>query len=104
MAKSLEEMLSSVDPALLHPADAVRILVVASDVEQRAAALKTLVAGRAAEGGEWARGATARPRSGWPRRPALLTARPPAPSTPPTNSPSCRPLPTPCAGATCPNS
>jgi hypothetical protein len=55
MAKSLEEMLSSVDPALLHPADAVRILDVASDVEQRAAALKTLVAGRAAEGGEWAR-------------------------------------------------
>ena len=55
MVTSLEAMLSSLDPALLHPCDAVRVLNAAADVEQRAAALKTLVAGRAAQGGEWAR-------------------------------------------------
>jgi len=55
MTETLKGFLSSVDPALLHPADAVRVLNAATDVEQQAAALKTLVAGRAAEGGEWAR-------------------------------------------------
>src|SRR2546421_11936087 len=55
MVTSLEAMLSSVDPALLRPADAGRVLHAGTEVEQRAAALKTLVAGRAAEAGEWAR-------------------------------------------------
>jgi len=55
MVSDLGAMLGSVDPALLHPADAVRVLDAATDVEQRAASLKTLVAARAAEGGQWAR-------------------------------------------------
>jgi hypothetical protein len=55
MRESLDAMLSSVDPALLHPHDAVRVLDAATDVELRAGALKTLVAARAAEGGQWAR-------------------------------------------------
>src|SRR5947208_7958018 len=55
MVTTLEAMLSSVDPALLHPHDAVRVLHAAADVEQRAAAMKTLVAARAAEAGQWAR-------------------------------------------------
>src|SRR5436305_13667447 len=55
MSKGLDAMLTSLDPALLHPADAVKVLDAASAVEQRAGALKTLVAARAAEAGEWAR-------------------------------------------------
>src|SRR5205807_5329131 len=55
MVTGLEAMLSSLDPALLHPHDAVRVLHAAGDVEQRATAMKTLVAARAAEAGEWAR-------------------------------------------------
>src|SRR2546421_11170869 len=55
MAKGLDGMLSSLDPSLLHPTDAVRVLEAASAVEQRAASLKTLVAERAAEAGEWHR-------------------------------------------------
>ncbi|HEV3351980.1 MAG TPA: DUF222 domain-containing protein [Acidimicrobiales bacterium] len=55
MVKTLDEILSSIEPALLHPHDAVRVLEAASDVGRRADALATLVAARAAEGGEWAR-------------------------------------------------
>jgi uncharacterized protein DUF222 len=55
MTKTLDGFLASVDPALLHPNDAVRVLHEAADVEQRAASLKTMVAARAAEAGEWAR-------------------------------------------------
>jgi hypothetical protein len=55
MVKTLDELLTSVDPALLHPTHAVKLLDAASDVEVRAASLKTLLAGRAADAGEWAR-------------------------------------------------
>src|SRR5947209_1912253 len=55
MVKRLDGMLSSLDPALFHPSDAVKVLEAASAVEQRAGAIKTLVAARAAEAGEWAR-------------------------------------------------
>jgi uncharacterized protein DUF222 len=55
MVTDLDAMLSSLDPSLLHPNDAVQVLDAASEVEQRAASLKTLVAARAAEAGEWAR-------------------------------------------------
>ena len=53
MAKRLDGMLGSLDPALLAPRDAVAVLEAASAVEQRAAAVKTLVAARAAEAGAW---------------------------------------------------
>jgi hypothetical protein len=55
MVKTLDELLGTMDAALLHPNHAVRLLEAATDVEQRAVALKTLLAGRAAEAGEWAR-------------------------------------------------
>jgi hypothetical protein len=55
MVKTLDELLSSVDPALLHPNHAVKLLDAASDVELRAASLKTLLADRAADAGEWSR-------------------------------------------------
>jgi hypothetical protein len=55
MVKTLDELLTSVDPALLHPTHAVKLLEAASDVEVRAASLKTLLADRAADAGEWAR-------------------------------------------------
>src|SRR5947207_1066462 len=54
MAKEMDSMLSSLDPALLHPSDAVRVLEAANAVELRAASIKTLVAGRAAEAAAWA--------------------------------------------------
>src|SRR5947209_10974626 len=55
MTKTLEGFLGIVDPALLHPHDAVKILDAATALEQRAASLKTLVATRAADAGEWVR-------------------------------------------------
>ena len=54
MAKSLDGFLASVDPALLHAADAARLLKAASAVELRAASLKTLLAKRASESQLWA--------------------------------------------------
>jgi hypothetical protein len=54
MATRLDAMLSSFDPALLSSRDAVVVLEAASAVEQRAAAIKTLVAERAATAGTWA--------------------------------------------------
>jgi hypothetical protein len=53
MSRDLDAVLSSLDPSLLHPHDAVRVVDAAADVEQRAAAIKTLVASRAAEAGQW---------------------------------------------------
>src|SRR4051812_35316718 len=55
MTEGLDAMLSSLDPSLIHPTDAVALLDAATDVEQRAGAIKTLLAARAAEGGQWAR-------------------------------------------------
>jgi len=55
MAQGLDGLLSSVEPALLHPYDAVRALEAATAVETRAASLKTLVAARAADAQEWRR-------------------------------------------------
>ena len=52
---TLDQVLAELDPALLHPADAVRVLDVAEEIVRRGAAIKTLVAGRATEGSEWAR-------------------------------------------------
>jgi hypothetical protein len=54
MTKTLDRFLSSVDPALLHASDRARLLEAATRVEQRAASLKTLLAKRAADSGEWA--------------------------------------------------
>ena len=53
MTKTLDGLLASVDPALLHAADAVKLLEAATSVEQRAGALKTLLAKRAAEAHQW---------------------------------------------------
>lgn len=55
MTTDLDAILVSIDPALLHPRDALALLEAASAVEQRAAAIKTLVADRAADAGAWAR-------------------------------------------------
>src|SRR3954447_5735769 len=54
MSKGLDAILSSLDPALLHPTDALRVLDAATAVEQRAGAIKTMVAARAADAGQWA--------------------------------------------------
>ena len=54
MAKTLDGFLASVDPGLLHANDAARVLEAAAALEQRAASLKTLLAKRAAEAGQWA--------------------------------------------------
>src|SRR5947208_4672970 len=55
MAKGLEGLLcSAVDPALVHTTDALRIVEAANVIEQRAAAIKTLYAARAADAGQWA--------------------------------------------------
>ena len=55
MAKTLEGLLcSAVDPALVHTTDALRIVEAANVIEQRAAAIKTLYAARAADAGQWA--------------------------------------------------
>jgi len=54
MSRQLEEMLVSLDASLLRPVDALRVLDAATDIERRAAALKTLVASRAAQAGQWA--------------------------------------------------
>src|SRR5437868_3724886 len=54
MVKSLDAILSSLDPALLHTSDAVQVLDAATAVAQRADAIKALVASRAAEAGQWA--------------------------------------------------
>jgi hypothetical protein len=51
----LDGVLSSLDPSLLHPADAVKLLDAAVAIEARASAVKTLVADRAADAAEWAR-------------------------------------------------
>src|SRR5438874_3696886 len=45
---------SAPDPALVHPTDALRIVEAANVIEQRAAAIKTLYAARAADAGQWA--------------------------------------------------
>jgi hypothetical protein len=55
MGRDLDAMLASVDPTAVHGRDAVAVLEAASAVEQRANALKTLVAERAAAAGTWAR-------------------------------------------------
>jgi hypothetical protein len=55
MAKELDTLLVSLDVATLHAPDAVKVLEAASAVETRAAAIKTLVADRAADAGAWAR-------------------------------------------------
>jgi hypothetical protein len=54
MTKSLDGFLATIEPALLHAPDAARLLEAAAGVEQRAASLKTLLAKRAAEAGQWA--------------------------------------------------
>src|SRR3954467_2084456 len=55
MTTTLEGFLASVDPVLLHAPDAAKLLEAAVDVEQRAGALKTLLAKRAADAGQWAK-------------------------------------------------
>lgn len=50
---SLRAMVRGFDPALVSRADAVALLDWASEVERLAAALKTLAAGRAADGDAW---------------------------------------------------
>jgi len=54
MAKQLDAVLSTVDPATLHARDAAAMLEAAAEVERKAGALKTLVADRAADAGTWA--------------------------------------------------
>src|SRR5581483_5624338 len=54
MAKQLDAVLSTVDPATLHARDAAEVLEAAAAVERKAGALKTLVADRAADAGTWA--------------------------------------------------
>jgi len=54
MTTTLDGFLATVDPALLHGPDAARLLEAAAGVEQRAAALKTLLAKRATDAGQWA--------------------------------------------------
>src|SRR3954468_10077094 len=53
MTTTLEGFLASVDPVLLHAPDAAKLLEAAVGVEQRAGALKTLLAKRAADAGQW---------------------------------------------------
>lgn len=53
MVKTLDQLLSELDPALLHPHDAVKVLEAATDVGRRADSLRVLVAARAAEAGQW---------------------------------------------------
>jgi hypothetical protein len=53
MATTLDGFLAEVDPALLHAPDAAKLLEAAVNVEQRAGALKTLLAKRAADAGQW---------------------------------------------------
>ena len=55
MTKTLDGFLATADPALLHASDATRLLEATAAVEKRACALKTLLANRAADSGEWAR-------------------------------------------------
>ena len=55
IANELDTLLVSLDVATLHAPDAVKVLEAASAVETRAAAIKTLVADRAADAGAWAR-------------------------------------------------
>ncbi len=52
----LDEVLVALDPAALHPADAVKLLDEFTAIEKRAVAGRTLVADRAADGAEWTRG------------------------------------------------
>ena len=54
MRTELDTLLASLDVAVMHATDAVAVLDAASAVEQRAAAIKTLVADRAADAGTWA--------------------------------------------------
>jgi len=55
MAKQLDAVLESLEPAIMRARDAVGVLEAASAVEQKAALIKTLVADRAADDGSWAR-------------------------------------------------
>jgi hypothetical protein len=61
MSRDLDGVLRDLDPALLHPTDAVAVLEAAVAVEHRAAAVRVLVAERAAESGRWAREGHRRP-------------------------------------------
>ena len=54
MAKQLDTVLGALEPATLRACDAVAVLEAANAVETRAAAIKTLVAGRAADASTWA--------------------------------------------------
>src|SRR2546423_15056096 len=54
MAKELDTLLVSLDVATLHAPDAVKVLEAAGAVETRAAAIKMLVADRAADASTWA--------------------------------------------------
>ncbi|MBV8982588.1 MAG: DUF222 domain-containing protein, partial [Acidimicrobiia bacterium] len=54
MSQSLDAILGSLDPARLQTVDAARLLEASAAVEQRACALKTLLAKRASESQVWA--------------------------------------------------
>ncbi len=56
IADELDDMLVALDPAALHARDAVTLLEDATAIERRAAAIRTLVADRAADAAEWTRG------------------------------------------------
>ncbi|MBA3655313.1 MAG: hypothetical protein H0W70_14100 [Actinobacteria bacterium] len=51
----LDDVLADVDPSLLHPRDASKLLTEFEAIERRAAAGKMVVAARAADAGEWSR-------------------------------------------------
>ncbi|MBA3653046.1 MAG: HNH endonuclease [Actinobacteria bacterium] len=51
----LDGVLADLDPSLLHPRDASKLLAEFEAIERRAAAGKTVVAARATDAGEWAR-------------------------------------------------
>ncbi len=51
----VDSVLSRIDPALLHAPDAARIFDAAETLVRKASALRTLVAARAADAGEWSR-------------------------------------------------
>ena len=54
MASQLDTVLESLEPATLRAADAAALLQAAAAVEQKAGAIKTLVANRAADSSAWA--------------------------------------------------
>jgi hypothetical protein len=61
ICRQLEAVVHELDPALLAPVDAVRVLTEVDKIERLAAAAKTLLAPRAAESGRWRRDGYATP-------------------------------------------